>query len=195
MQINKKILLFLILSTLIYLLAGCAVLEEPIEIILRPLSSKPSPPPVATAKRFQESVPKGPTAVESVIDISERYVKLSEQMAELQQQNQNLTTENSQLKDRLATVEPQLEQTEKNLADAEKFLVEMRIELNNWKTDILGYRNEIRQATKAELEALYKILVILGGEVNTASSQDQGLAAVLPSRTLQQTQTSGEPNE
>ena len=47
----------------------------------------------------------------------------------------------------------------------------MRIELNNWKIDILGFRDEIRDAETAQLEALLKILKVLGGEVKTKSAQ------------------------
>jgi hypothetical protein len=47
----------------------------------------------------------------------------------------------------------------------------MRIELNNWKTSILGFRDEMRQADIAQLETLLKILKILGGEVTVQSAQ------------------------
>ncbi len=198
MQANKKVILFLALSALILLLAGCPGLQEPVEIILKPLSPK-EPPPAETAKRFQQSASKGPTAVESAIELSKKCVSLSEQLTVLQQQNHNITAENTRLKDHLATLEPELTQTKKNLKDAENLMLEMHIELNNWKTDILGHRDEIRQANKAQLEALYKILVILGGEVKTKSSQDQALpeeSANKPSRPKsQQTQTSGQTNE
>jgi 5-enolpyruvylshikimate-3-phosphate synthase len=39
--------------------------------------------------------------------------------------------------------------------------------LNNWKMNILGYRDEMRDAETAQLEALLKILKALGGEVET----------------------------
>jgi len=45
--------------------------------------------------------------------------------------------------------------------------------LNNWKTDILGFRDEMRDAETAQLEALLKILKVLGGEVKTKSAQSQ----------------------
>ena len=45
--------------------------------------------------------------------------------------------------------------------------------MNNWKTDILGFRDEIRDAETAQLEALLKILKVLGGEVKTKSAQGE----------------------
>ena len=64
-----------------------------------------------------------------------------------------------------------MEQTRKELAETTELVIDMRIELNNWKTDILGFRDEIRTAEKTQLEALLKILTILGGEVQTAPKQ------------------------
>jgi hypothetical protein len=49
----------------------------------------------------------------------------------------------------------------------------MRIELNNWKTNILGFRDEMRDADKTQLQALLRILKALGGEVNPEVSSRQ----------------------
>jgi hypothetical protein len=39
--------------------------------------------------------------------------------------------------------------------------------------DVLGFRNEIRQAETAQLEALLKILRVLGGEVTVESASSE----------------------
>ncbi len=59
-------------------------------------------------------------------------------------------------------------------------MIEMRIELNNWRTDILGFRDEMRDADTTQLQALLRILKILGGEVKEESAQNEnaGSAAV-----------------
>jgi uncharacterized protein YeaO (DUF488 family) len=54
--------------------------------------------------------------------------------------------------------------TEKELAEANEFLQQMHVELNKWKSDVLGFREEMRQAQQAQLEALAKILRVLGAE-------------------------------
>ena len=46
----------------------------------------------------------------------------------------------------------------------------MRVELNNWKTNVLGFREEMRQADTEQLKALLKVLTILGGEVKGTSN-------------------------
>ena len=42
--------------------------------------------------------------------------------------------------------------------------LEMHVELNQWKADVLGFRDEMRKAEAAQLQALGKILRILGAE-------------------------------
>ncbi|GAJ10469.1 unnamed protein product, partial [marine sediment metagenome] len=54
-----------------------------------------------------------------------------------------------------------------------------------------GFRNEMRDAEKAQLETLLKILNILGGEIKVESAQDQdaGSDAVLSDTTRPQPQS------
>ncbi len=207
MQTNKKVSLFMILLVLTFLLAGCPALQEPIEVILKPDSTQQQSN--AISKRFQDAAPKGQTAVDSAVELSKKNTELFEQMTVLRQENQELTAENRQLKDRIAVLEPELKQAKKELNEANDLLIEMRIELNNWKTDILGFRNEIRDADKAQLEALLRILKVLGGEVKLASGeaeetevsreQDQGSTTVSPNKQSKpeskEINISGEPNE
>ncbi|MHC5165832.1 MAG: hypothetical protein ACYSOI_10975, partial [Planctomycetota bacterium] len=56
------------------------------------------------------------------------------------------------------------EQTKKDMTEANEFLGQMHLELNKWKTDVLGFRQEIRQAQQVQIEALGKILRVLGAE-------------------------------
>ncbi|MHC4531716.1 MAG: hypothetical protein ACYSXD_09175 [Planctomycetota bacterium] len=207
MKANKKISPCLILSVLTLLLTGCKILEEPVEVVLKPESNPQQSD--ATLKRFQDAAPKGQTAVDSAIELSKKNAKLFEQMTVLQRDNQRLTAENTQMKDRIAVIEPELKQAKKELNEANDLLIEMRIELNNWKADILGFRNETRDADKAQLEALLRILEVLGGEVKFAPDetgetelpleQDQTPTAVSPNKQSEpqakQVNSSGEPNE
>jgi hypothetical protein len=96
----------------------------------------------------------------------------------LRQLNKELIVQNKLLGDKVATLDTQLKQAQKELNEANNFLIEMRVELNNWKVDILGFRDEMRGAEKAQLEALFKILKALGGEVKveTAHGKDTGPA-------------------
>jgi chromosome segregation ATPase len=178
MQSNKKTIFLLISLVPVLLFLNCVSVQEPLDVaILSDSTARPSSPKSekqhsdSVAKRFQESAPQKPTVVESAMELSQKHAKLSEEAAVLRQENKDLTARNQQLKGQVVTLEAQLQQTQRELNEANDLLITMRIELNNWKTDILGFRDEIRDAETAQLEALLKILKVLGGEVKTKSAQ------------------------
>lgn len=146
------------------LVSGCTDGAKPLEGVLKPgdASQKTSQ---SAARQFQDTSPDGPTALESAIELSKKYAVLSEEMSALKLANQNLTAENRRHVQQAAVMEKELAQAQKELSEANDLLIEMRIELNNWKADVLGFRDEIRQANTAQLEALMKILTVLGGNV------------------------------
>jgi DNA anti-recombination protein RmuC len=124
----------------------------------------------AAANRFQEPSPEGPTPVETAIEISEKYVKLTEEASLLREQNNQLNKQNNELITENDNLNTTLSQTEQELKEANDMLIDMRIELNNWKVDVLSFRDEMRNADKAELQALLKILKTLGGDMNIEDS-------------------------
>jgi DNA anti-recombination protein RmuC len=132
------------------------------------------------AKRFQDTPLKGRTAVESAIELSEKYARLSDQTVTLREENQRLTTENQSLKQEVVSLDARLKQTQKELGEANDLLIEMLTELNNWKSNILGFRGEMRQAAQAQLEALLKVLELLGGEVEAGKLADKSAATLNP---------------
>jgi len=185
MKANKIILSaipFSMLSVWVLLLSGCSNPQEPVMAVLPPDSAKTQQNDSAE-KRFRESAPQSPTAVESAIELSKKYAKLSEEAAVLKQKNQNFIAENRQLRNQVTAIDAQLQQTQKELTEANDLLIEMRIELNNWKADILGFRGEIREAEKAQLQALLKILKVLGGEVGAESTQNKNIGSTKVSQT------------
>jgi regulator of replication initiation timing len=177
MQASKRFGLILVVSLLTILPSGCSAPQEQTGAIgadgsLHGSSSGSiDPQDSSIVKRFQDASPQSRTAVESAMELLEKHAELSKQAAELEKKNHSLIAENSQLKSQVSSLEPDLKQTQKELTEANDLLVEMRIELNNWKTSILGFRDEMRQADIAQLETLLKILKILGGEVTVQSAQ------------------------
>jgi hypothetical protein len=139
--------------------------------------------------------------VESAMELSKKYAELSQEATVLRQKNQDFAAKNYQLKDQVVVLEAQLQQAQKELTEANELLIEMRIELNNWKTDVLGFRGEMREAEKAQLQALLKILEVLGGEVQVESAQNTNIrpTGVLETKSTQlvaaQSPVSGEANE
>lgn len=177
MQANKKKFSFLIVSALTFLLAGCPVIQEPLEVIFKPdpATQRQSS---SMSKRFQQAAPSGKTAVESAVELSKKNTKLFEQMTGLQRKNLELAAENRQLKDQIAVLEPDLEQARKELNEANDLLIDMTTELNNWKMQILGFQGEMRDADTEQLHALLKILEILGGKVQTTASPNSATASL-----------------
>ena len=180
MKSNKKTIFLLISLMPVLLLLNCVTVQEPPEVaVISDFTDRPSSPKSdkqqsdSVAKRFQESAPQQSTVVASAMELSKEHAKLSEEAAVLRQENKDLNERNQQLKGQVVTLEAQLQQTQRELSEASDLLITMRIELNNWKTDILGFRDEIRDAETAQLEALLKILKVLGGEVKTKSAQGE----------------------
>jgi len=134
------------------------------------------------ARRFQDPPLSGRTTVESAIELSEKYAKLSDQAVTLREENQRLTSENQNLQQQVASIEGKLKQTQKELNEANALLIDMLTELNNWKSNILGFRGEMREASKAQLEALLKILEVLGGEAEAGTLERRHAGTLSPDR-------------
>jgi chromosome segregation ATPase len=128
------------------------------------------------------------------MELSAKYTKLVEETTVLKADNQRLTEENRQLKDRLGPCQNNLTQAQKELAEANDLLIEMRIEMNDWKTNILGFRDEMRNAENAQLDALVKILEVLGGQAKTETPLDPGIKSAITSP-RKGPQGPGDPNQ
>lgn len=152
--------------------SGCQMIEQPVPLIPPSPSETPSSvqtPSVSPAgsaameRRFTEG-PSGPDAVQTALIWSEKYQQLSETANQLREKNVQLFEENARLKRETESLKAQLNQTQKELEEANEFLQKMHVELNQWKADVLGFRDEMRKAQAAQLQALAKILRILGAE-------------------------------
>lgn len=174
MRNSKKTIFLLISLIVVFLQLSCSVIPKrlkPLQVIVQPGSeSVRERQNTSVAKRFQESAPEKPTVVESAMELSNKYAELSRETGVLQKRNEYLVSKNKQLEEQIATLQEQLQQTKRELTEATDFLITMQVDLNNWKTDIIGFRDEMRDAETAQLEALLKILRVLGGEVGTKSA-------------------------
>jgi septal ring factor EnvC (AmiA/AmiB activator) len=159
----KRTMALFLASLLVTLLLGCGSQDQV------PGAMNSPGPGTPTAKPLQDTSLKGKTVVESAMELSEKYARLSDQTLALRQENQRLLSDNEDLKRQIAATEAKLKQTQKELGEANQLLIEMLTELNSWKTNILGFRGEMREASKAELEALLKVLEILSGEAEAGT--------------------------
>jgi chromosome segregation ATPase len=174
-----RILTPLVAAVLLTAGAGCTAPQSSTGALA---SDSPQTPVAneAAAKRFQSNTPGGRTAVESAIELSQKYAALSDQAAAMREENQRLKTENQSLQQQVTSLETKLKQTQKELSEANDLLIQMLSELNTWKSNILGFRGEMREAAKAQLEALLKVLEILGGKVDAETLGQKNSAAPTP---------------
>lgn len=180
MERYNKIICSLMPLFLTFLLQGCTTVQEPEEAGIHPELNKLMQDD-SVARRFEEHSSQNPTAIESAIELSEKYAGLSEEAAKLRQQNQYLAVQNQQTMEQVKNLENQLQQTRKELNEANDLLLEMRVELNNWKSEVLGFRTEMRNAETAQLEALLKILQVLGGEFKTETARGAAVDSAVAS--------------
>jgi len=152
-------------------LAGCNTPDDPLGILQKQEMAPAGPPPVQieqtpqdVQRRFQSGQEENSSAVQNAVMWAQRYEEMSLKNNELREQNNRLFLENNQLKTDVDRMRASLESTRKELDEANAFLQQMHVELNQWKSDVLGFRDEMRQAQRAELEALAKILRVLGAE-------------------------------
>jgi chromosome segregation ATPase len=129
-----------------------------------PIQNEAETAAVTSAERFQGPREDQPSTAESMMQLSDQFTVLTGEAVTLRKSNQLLEQENDTLKQQVVALEADLKQTQNELTEANALLMDILGELNTWKSDVLGFRNEMRQAAQAELEALLRILEVLGAE-------------------------------
>jgi len=163
---------FLLLLSSAVMISGCSVPRQPVNAYSS-FGSDGSDGHNPVAKRFNEPETNG-FADLNPVELSKKYAKLTREVATIEQQKGNLLAENHRLKEQNTSLQTKLQQAEKELSQANELLRKMVIELNNWKVSVIGFREEMRGADKAQLEALLKILKILGGKTKSETVQQIG---------------------
>ena len=174
---KMRYLMIAVVVLLTVLFYGCQFVDEPIAILPLQGTGGPSGTVDEAARvmerRFGGGQGQAESSAESTLLMSQKYQELSLETEKLRQANSTLKVENDNLTRQIADLNAQLETTRKELSEANEFLQQMHVELGNWKSDVLGYRDEMRSAQMAELEALRKILRILGAELVETPQDNQ----------------------
>jgi DNA repair exonuclease SbcCD ATPase subunit len=153
-------------------LAGCFEQERTVRTAtpVETAPVKPSPAPAGQADYLGPATLKDetgreiPSATDSAVEWSVKYAQTSEKLLAAQRENQELMEKIRALAGQAAKLQAELDGSKKQLKDADAMLLELRTELEKWKTNVLGFREEMRAADQAQLEALHKVLRLLGGE-------------------------------
>jgi chromosome segregation ATPase len=183
--------LLIVVPVILAFLCGCSGMGNPVKIVLPPDFSEP-PKSAAKSERFEQPGKSASSALESAMEMSEKYAQLSIEAAELKQNKQAMQSERNNLRDQLINNQAKLNQTELELKQANDLIIEMRVELNNWKSDVLGFRDEMREADITQLQTLQQILETLGGElpgelVAAETTNISGVPAAEPNQPVHQT--------
>lgn len=107
---------------------------------------------------------RGNSAVDAALEWAQKYAEVSAKRDLLEEENRKLMQQNQAFQRQIDQMKLQLGQAESELGEANAMLLELRDELNRWKSNVLGFRDEMRQAQTAQIEAMHKILVLIGGE-------------------------------
>jgi len=178
-----------LMATAAIMLAGCAELDMSMANGRRPVQASASMGP--TGYNSQPDEPSdlaylGQTVVADThegrqldarggVDIamqwSSRYAEVAERLMVIERENHELTESNQRLQVDLQRTQDELERTQQELTEANRMLVDLHQELDSWKRDVLSFRDEMRRAQAAQLNALQKVLKVLGGEVPAEPTQ------------------------
>jgi hypothetical protein len=140
--------------------------------------AQPTPAPNGNAAYLPKTAVRGDetkepdTAVDSALQWAQKYSEASEKLVKLQQDNRTASDKVQLLETQVAKLQLELAQSASQLKDANSMLMEMRGELDKWKTSVLGFRQEMREAQQAQLTALGKVLKLLGGEVPAVAAPE-----------------------
>ena len=171
------------------MLAGCAELDmgmannrQPVQASARMgptgYNSRPDEPSdleylgqtvVADTHEGQQVEARG--GVDIAMQWSSRYAEVAERLMVIERENHELAESKQGLEVDLGRTQDELERTQQELTEANQMLVDLHQELDSWKRDVLSFRDEMRRAQAAQLNALQKVLKVLGGEVPAEPTQ------------------------
>jgi chromosome segregation ATPase len=157
-------------------IAGCQLFNEK---VIPPSNELTQPEPVMTVqqssssmeRRFSDTTETKVDAVQIITTWSQRYDDLARQTEQLRESNTKLTLDNASLQQEVAKLKIDLQQCRSDFEQSNAVLVQAHQELSKWKADVLGFRDEIRQAQAAQLSATTKILKVLGAETSSTPSE------------------------
>jgi len=146
-----------------------------------------------TAVQPDEGAASG-TAVENALAWSEKYGQAVEQLARQQQENRKLADQNRGLEANIVSLEGELAQTRKELKEANDLLIDVRRANEEWKTNVLDYRDEMRRALKTIIETEIRVVRLLGGEVSDSTPTAGSAEAPAPAEGKAEAQSQTAPD-
>ncbi|MCD6364366.1 MAG: hypothetical protein J7M14_00665 [Planctomycetes bacterium] len=104
-------------------------------------------------------------AVETARQWKEKCAERTEECLRLERENTALTERNRKLMSETAALRKAQTLARKELDEANAMLARLNEDLAKWKSDVLGFREEMRQAQIAQIDLLKRIITLSGGEL------------------------------
>ena len=123
-------------------------------------------------------------AVDTALQWAQKYSEASERLAKIQQENRDLLEAQQKLREQISRLQTEGVQSAAQLKDANAMLMEMRGELEKWKTSVLGFRQEMREAQQAQLTGLARVLKLLGAETPAVAAPAPATGPSAPEATV-----------
>ena len=121
-----------------------------------------------SAVRGDDGSSSGSGAVDTALELSRKYAEVAEQLMAAQKANKDLTQDNRKLLAQVAKQEMAIAQAQKELDDANEQIMEQKRALQEWKKNVLGFREDMERYEEVQIDALKKILQLLNGEAGPA---------------------------
>lgn len=165
---------------------ACSEFNRPATVAAQP-ASPAAPQPGGDAAYLDKSAIRqdsgkdaAPSTVDTALEWAKKYADEAEKTARLTADNVKLREDMDKLAKELAGLAGDLARAKEQLAQAGEMIKEMDDGLKKWKTDVLGFRQEMLQSHQTQMNAMAKILKLLGGEVTptagTATTQPAAVA-------------------
>ncbi len=95
--------------------------------------------------------------------VTETLKKTVDMLVQAKADNARLKTVLADAQKQLADKDAQIKQLSEQLDSASVDVGKLQDSLEKWKADVLGFRDEMRQADEAEIQVLQQILTLLKG--------------------------------
>ena len=115
-------------------------------------------PPVVVREEQSES------AVETALAWAQKHMEVSAKLTASEKENRALAEKNQALQQQLDSSKGLLTAAQRELNEANTMLKDLETRLAKWQENVLGYRQEMRDAQKAQMEGLARVIKLLGGE-------------------------------
>jgi septal ring factor EnvC (AmiA/AmiB activator) len=97
-------------------------------------------------------------------DWADKYAKAAKELIAERDRRHELEQENKTLQAQIAQLKKEMGKYQQELQDANAMMVSMKKDLEQWRTNVLGFRQEMMASQAAILESQRKILIFLGAE-------------------------------